>query len=654
MPATGAQKTGANSIHDRWLNLLRLLVQSGTVLYVFSRLIPSASVNDYPVKEDLDDSWTLVLHEAFHRHLQFGSDLVFTYGPWGFLSRGYYPATYLTSVIIWGMLALVFLIAGRRLAQNLSTNPFIFCLWMVGLAAVASTPLGNDFDVRLDVWVVMLLCLHFYVEQEKFTLSQALLAGSLGCLALVKFTGLVETGVVLSLITANDLRHRRVPWNLLIWLAALFSFWLLAGQHLGSFWMYLHNSWQITSGYSDAMARTGQSGVEGIVFFLSIALTLVVLAATAGWGRLRFWGLLPVAGLGAILFIAFKFGHVRHDFHELASAMALLAISLLLLAVAWREGRAVAVTALSVSGASAVMAVVIFNYWLPGNGLPGQLARTLNPSNWLAPVAASFTGYLRDDYEKNLARIKENNPLPSIKGTTDLYSYDQAILFAHGLRYQPRPIIQSYSAFTPELARLNAAWLQSDHAASNVLFAIQPIDDRFPPLDDGLSWPELLTRFDLQETSSNKFLLLTRSAVPRPYHLIPLISVTAGFGENVTIPAATNDLIWAELEINKSLMGKVISTLYKSPMLFITVTYHDRQPDVYRLVPGMARAGFLLSPVITGTQDFVSLATPGHLSDFNSKVVTSIKISEAMSVGSSSCFEPSFQFHFSRLDFSPR
>ncbi|HEX5431447.1 MAG TPA: hypothetical protein VFW83_05745, partial [Bryobacteraceae bacterium] len=40
-----------------------------------------------PLAPGLDPSWQAALTEAFLHHLQFGKDIVFTHGPWGFLNR---------------------------------------------------------------------------------------------------------------------------------------------------------------------------------------------------------------------------------------------------------------------------------------------------------------------------------------------------------------------------------------------------------------------------------------------------------------------------------------------------------------------------------------------------------------------------------------
>jgi len=303
--------------------------------------------------------------------------------------------------------------------------------------------------------------------------------------------------------------------------------------------------------------------------------------------------------------------------------------------------------------ASMLFASSVFNCWLPGDGLWKQLAGTFSIYNLLAPVAGPYTGYLRSNYEKNLASERKAHPLPPIEGDADLYSYDQTILFAHTLPYQPRPVIQSYSAYTPELAEINAAHLRTARAASNILFAIQPIDDRFPSLDDGRSWPELLTLYDLKGASDDKrtFLLLSRAAAAREFHLIPLQNTSARFGEPVTLPAATNGPVWVEIEIKKSLAGTVVSTLYKPPVLMLTVSLRDHGQQDFRLIPAMARGGFLLSPVIGDNRAFAALASADGQRDLAGREVMSMTVSADTRSRSTICYQSPMAVRFYRLDF---
>jgi hypothetical protein len=155
-------------------------------------------------------------------------------------------------------------------------------------------------------------------------------------------------------------------------------------------------------------------------------------------------------------------------------------------------------------------------------GLAATFARTFGSPDFFAPVEL-FLG--KNDrlqaHQRFLRDFRNKFPLPAIKGSVDVYPSNQAIVLAHGLDYRPRPVIQSYSAQTPELAGLNAAFLRGDRAPENIFFEVKTIDGRFPSADDGLSWPELLTRYEVMERTGN-FLRLQRRAKPSRYQMIPL------------------------------------------------------------------------------------------------------------------------------------
>lgn len=653
-----AQNIGVHPPEVRaiWKNAIRLLVPVGAILYVFSRFIPTTPTDDYPLVAPIDDNWTLAIHDAFARHLQFGRDLIFTCGPWGFLWRGYYPPTYLISVAAWGILTLGFIIAGRRLVRNLVPNHFLSWCWLIGFAGAASLPVGFDMDARLIAWTGLLLYLRFFVEKDAFSVNQAALVVSLGCLSLVKFTGMIESLAVLLVITMSDVfQHHRWPWNLLLWVASVLGFWILAGQQLGLLVPYLHYSWLIASGYTEAMMMPRHGNLLDMGGFLLLALFLCLLTARLAWERDRYWGLLPLAGLGAILFNLFKLAYVRNDTHEIAAASGLLLVSWMILAVAWPRRNRNLVAALLLVIASTGFASAMFHRWIPSNGLAKQMAESFKPYYLLAPLESVSSDYMEKAYEKNLDQRRKQSPLPAIEGGTDIYSYDQATLFAHGLRYQPRPILQSYAAYTPELTRLNAEWLDTDRAASNILFAIQTIDGRFPALDDGLSWPELLTRYELVKNAEPDeiHLLLARSASPRSYHFTPLTNTVASWGESMAVPVVTNGPVWVEMEIKRTFIGSFCALFYKPPVLRMTVLFRNHESRTFRLIPGMAQSGFLVSPVIANAQSFAALFLPGWQHDLAGLEVSTISISSDTSSGATSCYESPLKFRFSCLEYSP-
>jgi hypothetical protein len=107
---------------------------ASSLLYVFACLLP-----EKPRAYDaIDDSWMEVLHSAFLNHLQFGRDIVYTYGPWGFLFGGYRPETHFLSSVMWLGLAIIFWSAGRCVARASFQNEFARWLWLMAVAALTT------------------------------------------------------------------------------------------------------------------------------------------------------------------------------------------------------------------------------------------------------------------------------------------------------------------------------------------------------------------------------------------------------------------------------------------------------------------------------------------------------------------------------------
>lgn len=639
-----------------WPGLVGLWL-AGITSLVFTLLrLASCSPSLQNVQAPLDDSWVEVLNWGFKHHLQFGRDLIFTYGPWGFLYRGCYPATFMTYCLMWTALSLVFWLAGWRLAHHFSSNVLVAWVWLMVFTALISLPVEQCFDIRLIAWCLVLLCLQFFVEGRAASIAKNLMAVSLGCLCLVKFTGLIMgTGIIL-IISADELfRRRQCPWILFLFFASLSFFWLAAGQAVDLFGTYLVNSWRIAGGYTEAMmAQSGGDLCPLLVFLLAAAAASFALVFTAVKQH-RFFAILPTAGLGLIIFLAFKHGFVRHDEHEVVAVLAVLVINLVGLAIGWpvlrRENKPLQRVGIGFISGVGIYAICAFGpCFVPKGNLLHDLARTFSwPS--LATQARSFYSVrdVQPNYRDYLVKMRAAYPAPSVAGAVDVYGWNSAAILAAGLEYHPRPIFQSYSAYTPELAEINADYLRSDRAATNVLIHWQSIDSRYPSFEDGLSWPELLTRYDVK-VAGRYFLLLQQVPQARQYHLTPLAESDMRLGYEYDFPASTEP-IWAEIEADQTFWGKMASLLYKPPVLVISVQLRDGKNRVCRLVPGIARAGFLFSPFIEDNSEFVSLASEDGMSKLSAKDVMRVAIVAATGSGSTLCYRSPLKLRLYRLDF---
>ena len=635
-----------------WKMALPWVLQAVALLYLLSLFLPCAPQKHYGI---LDDSWAQVLHTAFLQHWQFGRDIVFTFGPWGFLYGGFHPATHFLSIIVWAALALVFWWAGWRVARHFFGHEITAWLWFICFIAASSVTIFLNMDARLAAFAMLLLLLRFFVEDKSWTLRQVALTISLGLLSLIKFGELLLAVVVVLAIAANNLRDRRFPWVLLVFGGSVLSFWILAGQHLSSLPPFLVNSWRSASGYTEAMMLTAVPENGGAGWFVAAAILLCAMAGYAAWVRHQAFGIIPLGGFCFILFAAFKYGYVRHDGHEVTAVSQLLLVALVCFALLWPIARqkgtwAVGANCLPLVGICFFAATTFSRH--SETGLPVTFARTLSSRAFFSPLGLFGGGrHLLAAHEKFLQDFRDNFPLPPIKGSVDVYPWNQAALLAQGLDYRPRPALQSYSAYTRELAEADAAFLRGPQAPENIFFEVGTIDDRFPSLDDGLSWPELLARYDAVAPVGN-FARLQRRANPGAYRLIPLGETSVEFGISKDLPPANDGPIWAEIEITQSLKGKIASFFYKPPVLLMRTTLKDGRSRPFRIVPAMARSGFLISPVIESTKSFALLsATRSTAATADFEVASIILFADTKST-TTGCYQSPMRMRLYRLSFS--
>ena len=345
---------------------------------------------------------------------------------------------------------------------------------------------------------------------------------------------------------------------------------------------------------------------------------------------------------GTFLFLAFKGGFVRHDSHSFFAAAAIILVPFGIGFLAQRPQNRLSliwlcvVAWLVIDGAyiRSLPDILYFNLFKTyTQGAEGFSERFLKPAA------------LNQSFAEHLAAIARKANLPKLSGTTDIYSYGQADLLASGSNWHPRPVLQSYSAYTSHLAQLDREYLVSGDAPENILFRLETIDGRFPSLDDGPSWPVLLAKYTpSDEMTESDYLLLRRQAAAAELKLQQTLSRTFQLGQ--TLPVPEHRLLFAQFNIQPSFFGRVASLFYKTDPLRMSVTLANGQTRDFRLVSGMARAGFLLSPLVQNTQEFFYLF--GTSSALNENVVRTVRID-----GNSLFWKPAYTVEISAVDASP-
>jgi hypothetical protein len=175
------------------------------------------------------------------------------------------------------------------------------------------------------------------------------------------------------------------------------------------------------------------------------------------------------------------------------------------------------------------------------------------------------------------------------------------------MNWRPRPVFQSYLAYTPYLLALNEAWFQGPGAPPFLLVDLRPIDDRFPCLVDGSALLEILARYEPVLTEQHFLLLKRRLAASGAGEWMAGHQETVKFGEEVPVSQAPGMLQSLTVKMSPSWWAQVAATLYRPPNVWLRLRTSTNQTLRFRLIPAMAGSRFLLNPLVQDTQDLLNL-----------------------------------------------
>jgi hypothetical protein len=269
-----------------------------------------------------DPSWMSVLVYAREKGMQFGRDIVFTYGPLGFLSiSGFSPSV--AVVRIFFEIALGFVIAAGLCLVAWRTS-IIWRFVLLGFFICVSKPLhwgGAALFMDLGLFVWGMLC--FLESGPRLTIYTLVLAVLAALGAFTKFSFLVMGLFTVGILACDlALRGRRaLAAGLVIgFIMAFIVGWMLLGQSPSGIGAFLSTSYGVVSGYNDAMGLS----LGNVVWILMMGAATLAAAAIrsmsvpgAGAGPHILRRVILLAWITGLVFVSWKYICVRADFRHL-------------------------------------------------------------------------------------------------------------------------------------------------------------------------------------------------------------------------------------------------------------------------------------------------------------------------------------------------
>ena len=595
-----------------WLStLFRLLANSWLdalfAAALFLALFRMPEGVTYPA---LDNSWSRALPECFVSHAQAGRDYVFTYGPLGaftsvIYSEDFYWAKYIWELGFHAALGVVFVLFGRRIASRDARVLFYASLLIFGTSM---------YDLRI---VISSLALVVLLLVSAPRVSALVLAGLfLAVLCLIKFTFAAFTLPALLLVTAWkwwETGRGTVLLLPLAFAAGVLGLWLATGQSLTNLPRFIILSLEIAGGYVEGMSCTGPRP-SLLLAMAIVGLDVLLCLAVALRARSRARFLICLALTFAAIYLQFRHGFIRHDSGHSPEFFGFALTVPFFLALA--EPGVVARWPVRLGfGLTLVLAAQGYQEAenTPSPDLPRRtlaLSKTLRARFHVLTHPRAHQAKLRQTELQG----REAWQLPKIKALVgdadiDMVSNVQAMLFLNGLHWAPRPVFQSYPAFTPKLLDVNQEFYRGSRAPRFVLFQLSPIDGRFPATEDGGVLFELLRRYRPAVEEKGYFLLQRLESADSEESPSPLRTVewTTRLGEVVPVFLMPGEYLTASFRFRLRPGGKLLHVLYRNPLLYVNLLLSDGSSRRYRLVPGLAAHEFLLNPLVENSEDFVGL-----------------------------------------------
>ena len=542
----------------------------------------------------LDPSWAFALNYAHAKGLVFGRDVVFTYGPWSWLTLPQAAGESLGAALAF-QFGLWSVYAGALAWMSFVQRPPLVSLALFALAVCQGSEAFHRFgyagpDMFL-IFLVFLLLACSLVARRWWIFFLAALAGGVAAL-MIKFSSgpsaLSACGLFAVALWLVDRRKALAACAMfVVGVPALFALaWWSYHPSAETAVNFLRGSADLADSFGVAMSTP--SGLEGVKLAGAV-MTLFAILTGLLWHTRQPAAVLALA-TGASWFLLFKHSFIREGGHRdiLFTMGALLwGVTLLVTRIErkewWRFG-----LVLAAYFWLAGLPPVISNARPTGERLaalrqalrPRQLQRSLQE----ASVSAVRADRLPADW---LARIGAAPVTP--------FPWECSYAAANPITLRPLPVLGNYSVGTAWLDRWNARLFQERERRPEFILADwDSIDGRHPLADAPATFEQIYRWYDFDRADGRR-LLLRRRDQPRFSQPVPLGRGEIALPNGVVELPRANHPVLVRFRFEMTTGGMIRKLAYKIPEVRMTAFTASGRFRFFRIVPGVLDNALLIS-----------------------------------------------------------
>lgn len=552
----------------------------------------------------LDTSWAAALVYFATHGVQFGRDVIFSYGPLGYVVGECYTGTAIPiSRVAWAFVAPTILTAVAVIAIG-----HVPWRWRIVTAFYLLFFFRADLSVDtfyfFATFATAVLLLRYGIQNPILNGVAALF----GVIALIKASYLLATiGALLPVLFLYAARRAVGAAGILLGTFAVgfVLSWALAGQAIANLPAFLTAWFEVASGYKEAMGMPPAN--SGVVIAGAVSVVMTVVLCISILARRRSSADFAAALLlGIALYLAWNRAFIRADDHvahffTVIPPLTALAISFTTASQRTSVAQQIGITLLFATGVAGI-------YSQRASNLTHCMAEFASRSARSAQIVVhlrSIEPSLREEFSEQAERFA----LPRVRqeigsASIDVFGYEQGIAIINGFNYRARFAFQSYSAYTPQLLSANARFYASASAPQYVLMKLQAIDGRYPAGDDSGALLELMKHYE-PLFEERGYWLWRRNDIEHDLAMREVAHAQIKFGDELNLPRP--DAVFLRLNFRKSIAGRLLNAFYRPPVVSLRIRDLHGNVRRFRLIPSTSAAGLIVSPALLEANDVVNL-----------------------------------------------
>jgi hypothetical protein len=625
MPLTGKLKARWEKIFNGIKQVRKIkipyfrLVTLLLVIYLAWLTVPGIQLS--AITPGLDPSWMYAINFIPGSDYVFGQDVVWTYGPLGYLM---YPEDIgqnaLMATIFWnGLYLLVYGILIYLVFKRKRTLPiFLFIAALIAAWLLMSVSLAGIFHAKYFVFLLLLGLLLGITALDKIKLGYipVILAGGLSGLAIFMKINLgLSATIMIAIFTVYwwiTNRQQSGKTIIAVWAGFLFSIIVVTAIYFhtpGNLAHWIRGSIDLMTGYSAAMSYgTTQKQLLMIALLVMALFWILALFFLKNRSKAIFISLL----LTIPVFFAFKEGFVRQDYGHILHFFLFIpvAISVLFLFGKDKKDLLWIFHIFIFTAVITTLVVFIINTKALNQSYRSAVSGMISNGTTVMEGKAGWTNIkslvhfkqIREQINTQSQRNLEQDRLPAEwvdtigKSTVDAVPTEICYMPANNLNWNPDPVFQIYAEFTSYLDNWSAEHYTGEKSPQFLIAAFDNTDGRHPLESAPAAWRTIINNYEVidYDPQVNRFLLEKKPASEVNNDLANGQRTEGKVKQWIEVPPS-NNLLYAEIKMHTTLKGKLASTFYLIPPVNIDLVYTSGKVLSWRIVPDTLADGILVN-----------------------------------------------------------